>query len=247
MQQPLTHGVIQNLVNLIRPWHLGDQGKFRVGADADGGYVLPDCAQRTRLVFSIGIGDEVSFDARMAALGARVLQFDHTIAGTTLQHPGVRYFKQGWGPQDNAEESLLSLNSMMALADWDGATCPILKFDTEGAEWDSLIATQSSDLARFEILTGEFHDFQNLVNQDYFEKVYAVFTKLFSTHKVVHLHANNAGGFVMVGGMPFPRLLELTYLRNDAAIFTSHSTEPIPGPLDRPNLPQFPDLYLRVF
>ena len=247
MQRPITHGHIQNLVNLIRPWNLGDQGKFRAGADADGGYVLPACGRSSELVFSIGIGDEVTFDAQMAALGARVLQFDHTIPEAPLQHPGIRYFKQGWGPRDDADENLLSLKTMMGLEDWKGASCPILKFDAEGAEWDSLIATHSRDLARFEVLTGEFHDFQNLLNRDYFDKVHAVFTKLFSTHKVVHLHANNAGGFIMVGGMPFPRLIELTYLRNDAGIFSGHSTEPIPGPLDRPNLPELPDLYLRVF
>jgi hypothetical protein len=75
----------------------------------------------------------------------------------------------------------------------------------------------------------------------------AVFTKLCLTHRVVHMHANNAGGMVMLGGIPFPRLLELTFVRQSSASFHGHSNEPIPGPLDRPNVPQFPDLYLRAF
>ena len=74
-----------------------------------------------------------------------------------------------------------------------------------------------------------------------------VLQKLGRTHRVVHLHANNAGGMVLLGGIPMPVLLELTFMRHDAARFHGHSTEPIPGPLDRPNLPQLPDLHLRAF
>ncbi len=51
----------------------------------------------------------------------------------------------------------------------------------------------------------------------------------------------------MVGGLAIPRLLELTYFRKDAGVFAGHSNEPIPGPLDRPNIPGVPDLYLRPF
>lgn len=238
-------GEILNLINLIRPWHMADQSKIRIGSDADGGYVLPASARQSSLVFSIGIGDEVSFDAAMAAQGATVLQFDHTIPGPPLDHPNIRFYHKGWGPHD--DETLLSLRTMMGLADWTNAQHPLLKFDTEGAEWASLLYTDSADLARFEIITGEFHGFQELINRDYFELVRAVFSKLELTHRAIHLHVNNAGGLIMVMGVPFPRLLELTWIRKDAAVFGGHSSEPIPGPLDYPNLPHMPDIVLRTF
>ncbi len=243
--KPVTHAELFALLNLIRPWQMGSDVKVRLGADGDGGYVMPSVAQRSNRVLSIGIGDEVSFDDQMARLGAMVLQFDHTIAGSPSTHPQIVFHKLGWGARDQGP--FLCLRSMMQMLDWSEARHPILKFDTEGAEWDCLSGAETGDLAKFEVLAGEFHDFQNLVNREYFDVAYAVFCKLAITHHVVHMHANNAGGMVMIGGIPFPRLLELTYLRKDAALFSGHSAEPIPGPLDRPNVRQIPEIYLRAF
>ncbi len=243
--RPVTHAELFSLLNLIRPWQIASDVKVRLGSDGDGGYVMPSSSQRSNAVLSIGIGDEVSFDNQLAALGARVLQFDHTIPESPSSHPRISFHRLGWGERDQGP--FLSLRTMMQMMDWDDARHPILKFDTEGAEWDCLGGAASEDLARFEVLAGEFHDFQNLVNREYFDKAYAVFSKLALTHHVVHMHANNAGGMVMLGGIPFPRLLELTYLRKDAALFSGHSAEPIPGPLDRPNVRQLPEIYLRAF
>lgn len=234
-----------NLLNLIRPWQMISDVKVRLGSNADGGYVLPSSSRSTNTVLSIGVGEEVSFDNELAALGARIIQFDHTIERSPSQHPNIEFIRKGWGATDGGE--FVSLSSMVQMIDWPQARHPILKFDTEGAEWDCLSTASSEDLDCFEVLTGEFHDFHNLVNRPHFDRVLAVFAKLCTTHRVIHMHANNAGGMVMLGGIPFPRLLELTFMRQRSASFHGHSSEPIPGPLDRPNVPQLPDLYLRAF
>ena len=242
--KPVTHAELFALLNLIRPWQIASDVKVRLGSEGDGGYVMPSMSKKSNTVLSIGIGDEVSFDNQLAELGARVLQFDHTIAGSPSTHPRIEFHRVGWGRD---EGPFISLNSMVKMLDWEDARHPILKFDTEGAEWDCLFESTTEDLARFEVLAGEFHAFDELVNRAYFDKAYAVFSKLALTHHVVHMHANNAGGMVMLGGIPFPRLLELTYLRKNAALFSGHSAEPIPGPLDRPNVRQLPEIYLRAF
>ncbi len=234
-----------NLLNLIRPWQMISDVKVRLGSNADGGYVMPSCSRRTNTVLSIGVGEEVSFDGELAALGARIIQFDHTIERSPSNHPNIEFIRKGWGATDGGE--FVSLSSMVQMIDWQRAQHAILKFDTEGAEWDCLSTASSEDLNRFEVLTGEFHNFHNLVVREHFDRVMAVFTKLCSTHHVIHMHANNAGGMIMLGGIPFPRLLELTFMRKTSASFHGHSSEPIPGPLDRPNVPQLPDLYLRAF
>ena len=236
---------ILNLLNLIRPWQMVNLFKVRLGNPADGGYVLPVTAYKSNRVVSIGIGNEVSFDKVLADLNAKVIQFDHTIPGAPLVHENIDFYQKGWGPFDT--DILLSLKSMMALLDWQDAVHPILKFDTEGAEWEALKHTDSADLARFEIITGEFHNFHLLSDRSFFDLVHEIFSKLAETHYCIHLHANNAGGIVLVGGIPMPRLLELSYVRKDAAAFAGHSNEPIPGPLDYPNLPGIPDIILRAF
>lgn len=243
--KPVTQQELFDLLNLLRPWQMISDTKVRIGSDADGGYVLPSSSRRTKAVLSIGIGNEVSFDADLARLGARVIQFDHTIEGAPLVHPNIEFHRKGWGAND--EHDFVSLSSMVKMIDWNTAQNAILKFDTEGAEWSCLGAASSEDLDRFEVVTGEFHGFDNLVNRDYFDTVHRIFTKLNQTHRVIHMHANNAGGMIMLGGIPFPRLLELTFIRKRTTSFHGHSSEPIPGPLDRPNVPQLPDLYLRAF
>lgn len=241
----VSHSELFNLLNLLRPWQMISDTKVRIGSDADGGYVMPSSSRRSNAVLSIGIGNEVSFDNDLALLGARVIQFDHTIEASPSVHPQIEFHRKGWGARDEGE--FVSLATMVGMIDWTRARHAILKFDTEGAEWGCLAEARSEDLLRFEVLTGEFHDFHNLVNREHFDAVFAVFQKLCSNHRVIHMHANNAGGMVMLGGIPFPRLLELTFMRKASASFHGHSSEPIPGPLDRPNVPQLPDLYLRAF
>lgn len=243
--RPVMPSELFELLTLIRPWHMGSDVKVRIGSNADGGYVMPSSSLRTNAVLSIGVGGEVSFDDQLASLGARVIQFDHTIEATPSTHANIEFHRLGWGPRD--EHPFVSLASMARMIDWSRAQHAILKFDTEGAEWDCLAAADVADLDRFEVLTGEFHAFDRLPDREYFDRVMAVFQKLSATHRVIHLHANNAGGLVMVGGIAFPRLLELTFMHKRAATFHGHSSEPIPGPLDRPNVPQLPDLVLRAF
>lgn len=244
-QPPVTQSDLFGLLNLIRPWQMISDSKLRIGSDGDGGYVMPASSRRSNTVLSIGIGNEVSFDDELAALGARVIQFDHTIEASPSRHPNVEFHRKGWGAHDGG--GFVSLRSMVDLIDWTAARHPILKFDTEGAEWSCLGEAASEDLARFEVLTGEFHDFQHLTDRGYHDRVSSVFEKLGRTHRVIHLHANNAGGLLMMGGVPFPRLLELTWMHKSSATFHGHSSEPIPGPLDRPNVPQLPDIHLRAF
>jgi len=236
---------VLGLLNLIRPVHVASDYKVRIGSEADGGYVMPSCSLKSNLLISIGVGGETSFDVALASGGANVLQFDHTIEQTPVQHPNIHFYRRGWAPKD--EGDLVSLQTMMSLANWQTESHAILKFDTEGAEWNALAACKSSDLARFEVITGEFHNLHNVMHRDFFNGVKLVWEKLTLTHQPIHIHPNNATGIVLVLGIPIPPLLEITFMRKSSATFGGHSIEPIPGPLDRPNMADRPDLCLRPF
>ena len=148
-----------------------------------------------------------------------------------------------------AERPRQSISEVSAATGLDRATArhPILKFDVEGAEWEALLATDDDDLAFFDVIAGEFHGFDKLVQRRDYELIRAVLEKLTRQHTPVHLHANNATGVQLVHGVPLPRLLEITFVRNGVALFGGHSNEPIPGPLDRPNMADRPDICLRAF
>ena len=67
--------------------------------------------------------------------------------------------------------------------------------------------------------------------------------KLSDSYAVVHVHANNIGGFSNVANIIFPNVLEITFANRSMYSF-SETDEIFPGPLDAPNDPSHPDLHL---
>jgi Methyltransferase FkbM domain len=236
---------VLDLLKLIRPWTLRNNQKVRIGNAYDGGYVLPQVIADCDAVVSIGVGHDVSFDLALAERGAAVLQYDHTVPGPPQQHANFRFHKLGWGRQ--TEGPFVSFTDIHAEMLALGAHHPMLKFDIEGAEYDVLETTSADDLAAYEIIACEFHDFDKLGDPVFFAQVLAAFEKLATNHVPVHLHANNYQSLVLVQNVPIPKVLEVAYLRRDLDSFLGLSNEPIPGPLDRPNHPGLPDICMNPF
>ena len=234
-----------DLLKLIRPWTMRNNQKIRVGNAYDGGYVLPAAILQCDAVVSIGVGHDVSFDFALAERGAQILQYDHTVLGPPVQHANFRFKKLGWGRC--TEGLFIGFDDIHAEMKSLGAKHPMLKFDIEGAEYDVLDATQADHLADYEIIACEVHDFDRLGDPKFFAQVLAAFEKLNLQHVPIHLHANNYQSFVLVEGVPIPKVLEIAFLRRDLDSFPSLSSDPIPGPLDRPNHPGLPDLCMNPF
>ena len=236
---------ILDLLKMIRPWTMTATSKVRIGNDNDGGYVLPAIALDCDAAVSIGIGTDVSFDSVLAERGTRILQFDHTIECPPIQHANFIFAKLGWGPKtvgefisfDKIHSRLMKLKPKHAL----------LKFDIEGEEFDVLESTRLEHLAVFEVIACEVHYMERLGDPLFFAKVRDSFLKLTTNHVPVHLHANNYQPMVMVEGIPIPRVLEISFLRRDLDHFRGFSSDPIPGPLDRPNHRGVADLCMNPF
>ena len=244
LYNPANQNRVLELLSLLRPQAMRHNVKIRLGNEYDGGYVVPISALRCDAIISIGVGPDVSFDLALAQRGAQVVQFDHTVEKSPIEHPAFRFFKKGWGSR--TEDEFLSLVDIDATLP---AECQhkLLKFDVEGAEYDIFEALQSTDLTQYEVICCELHLFDRLNDQGFFAKAEHLLRTLHTGHAPVHLHANNYMGFIMAEGVPIPNVLEITYLRRDLDSFTGPSHEPIPGPLDRPNNPYKPDLCLNPF
>ncbi|MDO6384879.1 hypothetical protein [Uliginosibacterium sp. 31-12] len=237
------HRVLE-LLALMRPLAMRRHGKVRLGNHYDGGYVVPDCALACDAVVSIGVGPDVSFDLALAQRGAKVIQFDHTVAKLPVEHPLFRFFRKGWGPR--TEGDFLSLQDICAQLEGTPLH-PLFKFDIEGGEYEIFEQLNPDALLPFEVICCELHDFNKLADPLFFSRVKHLLECLGKHHAPIHLHANNYKGFVMVEGVPIPEVLELSYLRRDLDGFAGYSREPIPGPLDRPNHPFQADLCLNPF
>lgn len=235
---------VLDLLALMRPMSMRTQTKVRLGNDYDGGYVVPAAALNCDAVVSIGVGPDVSFDFALAQRGARIIQFDHTVEKTPIDHPAFRFFKKGWGPQTEGE--FLCLRDIDAQLEGNPLH-KLFKFDIEGGEYDIFQTMTPEDLQSYEVICCELHDFSKLADEAFYGKAKHLLECLAHFHAPVHLHANNYANFILVEGVPIPEVLELSYLRRDLDSFDGYSREPIPGPLDRPNQPFKADLCMNPF
>ena len=218
--------------------------KIRIGSLGDGGYVLPDDLSNLSSVLSIGIGYEDSFDLHFAKQGIPIYQYDHTVESAPAQHENYHFNKMAWGSEDTPTSC--SLQSMIMQHGLTKTNDAILKFDTEGAEWDSIPKTNSDIFKYFRIIVCELHGLTSIANSNFREQVRQTLQLLLQHHTLVHLHANNCCGIGLVEGVPLPAVVELTLLRNDRSVFTP-SSDPMPGPLDFPNMLDRPELILSPY
>jgi hypothetical protein len=137
------------------------------------------------------------------------------------------------------------------LEDWVTQNAPsdgdlVLQMDIEGSEWPVLLDTPDQTLKRFRIMVIEFHDLDQMMTATLGAEVFStLLDKLSRNFKVVHLHANNAGGIHKFKGQVIPRVIELTFLRSDRFDLSSDKYPALmPHPLDEPNMPWGKDIAL---
>jgi hypothetical protein len=220
-------------------------GFVRLGRNTDGGYVQLDDGGKTHAVYSIGIGGDVSWDAAMADCGIEIWQYDHTVAGPPQTHPRFHFQPLGVAAVPSADGTLRTLASLIVENGHAGRRDLILKIDIEGGEWDVFASMPAEQLEQFSQIVLEFHDLHRLNEADRIWRVLEVLTHLHRTHQSVHVHANNWGTMVTIGGITLPDVIEVTYARrSDHTFIQCHRI--FPTPLDFPNNPERADLFLGV-
>ncbi len=230
-------------MNFLRPHRALGIEKIRVGPRKDGGYVMLDTLARYEVLVSLGIGKCVEFDLAFAdgRSGAKVLQYDDSVAGPPASHPSFEFHRQRVG----AGLGEASLADILTRGGVRGRRA-ILKCDIEGSEWGLLTDASSADIGCFEQVAIELHDFERMVDPRWRIMAFRALEKVNRTHAAVHVHVNNCGGgLTEVFGLPVSRVLEVTYARRDLAPFV-HSTEEFPTPLDCANC-DWEDIYIGTF
>ena len=234
----------RSLLALISPVSLEGIGKVRLGGEADGGYVLPQDWGRVQGMLSLGIGPENSFDLASAAAGIDVHAYDFSIPALPRQHPSIRWYREKITADDRPHRGEISLAGALARFSPEGLLG--LKMDIEGYEYPAFLACPSKRLERVLFLTGEFHGFASAIVSGHTRPLEETFRKLHESFEVIHVHANNATGCRLCGGILVPENLELTWANRKAYSFAP-CRELFPTPQDRPNQPGKAELFLGSF
>jgi hypothetical protein len=209
----------------------------RFGDDGDGGYVIVDDLRSSDVLFSIGVGENISFDKRCEFFVSKVVLVDHTVPNFYPPTGNFEMIRKPLVPGDMPETGV-TINQL--IDQHPKAEDYILKVDIEGDEWRIFSELNSSQILKFRQIILEFHGLNSFVDLD---GKLSVLEKLASTHTPIVLHANNQGSHRFISGMFIPDVLEVTWVRTNSYSFHSEFNEDARKLLS-PNSPHLPKIWI---
>lgn len=231
---------VLRLIRSLRPRHCG-RPLVRIGAPADGGYLLPDDLADLEFCFSPGVSGIAEFENQLAVRGIRSFLADRSVTGPPIVRREFVFDRRHIGAIDN--------DTHMTLATWKQKYLPhydhdlLLQMDIEGAEYEVLLSAPEQVLRQFRIIIVEMHWLERLFDPFAFRIMNACLEKLLKQFYVVHLHPNNCGGRIVRDGIEVPHVMEITFY-NRARAVPQDFCATFPHPLDADNCHRLPALPL---
>ena len=197
----------RSLVSYLSPTILEVEQLKRYGSVADGGYVVPVKAiNNSKFLISGGIETNNEFEIELANLGIIGIQVDNSIDSPPKGHENLSFTRATLGGKGG-----ILIDDL--LKSFDPATQGVLKLDIEGSEYETLSEVES--FQRFTTIILEVHNLYKIVDDHFWDIFKNILDKFSQNHSVVFLAPNNCCGFSIIGGVPIPNVLEVTWARND--------------------------------
>ena len=214
---------------------------IRLGAEKDGGYLVPDILDEIKYLFSPGVSNETSFDE--GCCKKKITPF--LLDGTIDYNGPFNFIKKNL--------NIFSDDNNITLRDWlnsanlaENENNLMLQMDIEGSEWNILDNIELSLLKKFKIIVIEFHFFKKFIKN--IQKISKVFEKLNVDFTICHIHPNNcANNFINVKGFEIKRCYEFTFINNNSLLKKTEIKYSLPHELDRPNGRNMEDTVLPYF
>jgi hypothetical protein len=228
---------VADVIDLLAELHPQVAGAelVRLGPSGDGGYLIPDDLDGIEGCFSPGVSDVSGFEKECAERGIPVFMADGTVDRPGDEHPQFAFLRRNVGAINDA--------STMTIDRWVAESMPgstgdlILQIDIEGCEYEVFLNISEALMRRFRYIVAEFHGLERLFSSPSFLLMSAAFHRLLQTHACVHIHPNNCGGSVTVGGIELPQFAEFTLARRDRVVAGRFATV-FPHPLDADCTPE---------
>jgi hypothetical protein len=158
----------------------------------------------------------------MAKKGCLVHIFDHTVKCLPEEHEGVFHYRQALHGSEQSSKHSTTLQKIILNLGMQRSSSNYLKLDIEGSEWE-VLDSFGFQLAIFEQIVVEFHDFFKLTDPEFRNRAVRVFESLNQNFVICHSNGNNWRPIVNFGSIAIPEVLEVTFVRRD--LVTSGNTE----------------------
>lgn len=217
---------------------------IRIGGEGDGGYLLPNVLGDVKYCFSPGVGDLAKFEEELArTYGIKSFMADASVAAIPIANENFEFIPKFLAHK--TEGKFITLSDWVQMSIGESTEPKILQMDIEGGEFPVLMCEPRKLLGSFSILAIEFHGLERLNDPRFLKLLTAIFDKIYLDFSICHVHPNNCCGIVLVDGEAVPRVMEVTFVRNDL-LEKCKSEKPVslPNPLDRKNVPSSPDIIM---
>ncbi len=218
---------------------------IRIGGESDGGYLVPNNIKDISYCFSPGVNVTASFEKELSEkYNIKSYMVDASVDRPPISDPNFQFLPKYLGSFKD--------NKFITLSDWIYETTgfnesgKILQMDIEGGEYDVLIYEDSKTLASFSTIVIEFHFLHHLFKKGFLKMFSSIFEKLYKYFSICHVHPNNCCGIVELDGISIPRVMEITFIRNDyiQKLKKKDTNIILPHILDRKNVEDKEDIIM---
>jgi len=224
---------IGDLIGRLHPLDCG-RDLIRIGAESDGGYLLPDDLDGLEYCFSPGVGALSDFENHLASLNIKSFLADYSVESPPIQRPEFTFDKKFVGACDTENSFTLESWKNKYLPGYGGDL--LLQMDIEGSEYEAIIGAPLQILDAFRIMVIEFHFMEKMFDPIVGGLYRACFEKILRKFLVAHIHPNNCCGSLSKSGMEIPRVMEFTFYNKKRADGTRRRSD-FPHLQDRDNVP----------
>jgi hypothetical protein len=196
-----------SLVAYLRPIILEANKLKRYGSVADGGYMIPvNAVDKSKFLISGGIAANNEFEIELANLGLVGIQVDNSIDTPPIVHENLTFKRATIGGKNG-----ILIDDL--LKSFDSSSQGLLKLDIEGSEYEAL--SKVATFTQYTAIIIELHNLYKIIDDRFWEVFKSILDKFSRSHSVVFQSPNNCCGFSIIGGVPIPNVLEVTWARND--------------------------------
>lgn len=218
---PYFHLVVfkTNDINLVRKFYLFLSSQkiinlVLVGSGSDGSYYLPSFYTKVEAVISAGYGGKKDFEDKFSELYIPSFILDPDYVELTNQKENQFFYPVALSSNSNLANEV-NLSNFLKRIDKLDSTSLLLKIDIEGNEFKILSTVSKEILEKFAILVIEFHNLEELFVSRARQSEVKEILQLFENYVNIFSKANNCGGQFSYLGINFPRIVEVSLLRND--------------------------------
>ena len=216
---------------------------IRIGGDGDGGYLLPDKLKDVSFCFSPGVSDVALFEQEISEkYGIKSYMADASVDKPPIDNKNFTFIPKFIGSK--SEGNFITLSDWMNDCIGDDKNKKILQMDIEGGEYDVLTYEDSETLASFSTMVIEFHWLNKMFDPMFLKMISGIFEKIYRNFSICHVHPNNCCGIEVYNGIHIPRVIEVTFIRNDLVPKYLNKPITLPHKLDRKNVMQNADIIM---